>query len=109
MCAACHGANGASGGDAIPNLAAFYAQPPATGGAKSALPALPRTKMGFPTGYKASCVKYHTINFSATKQVRRHYANPVAAECLACHKPLDKASCIHHRQAERLAATVGPR
>ena len=129
VCAACHGANGASVSDTIPNLAgqrvaylgnqlkawkdgtrknpimnaiaaqlsaddignlaAFYAQLPAAGTTKSALlPALARTKMGFPADYKASYVKYHTINFPATRQVRYYYANPVAAQAAKAGKPV---------------------
>lgn len=62
------------------NVAAFFAaQPGATGTAKSALlPNLSKTLMNFPEGYPQGYVKYHTINFPATKQVRYYYANPAA-------------------------------
>jgi hypothetical protein len=34
----------------------------------------------FPENYKSTFVKYHTINFPATRQVRYYYANPVALQ-----------------------------
>jgi cytochrome c553 len=129
VCAACHGANGVSVTDAIPNLAgqkalyienqlkafkdgvrkapspthptatmaaiatqlspadmtnvaAFFAsQPGASQGAKSAqLPNLAKSNVAFPDDYKQSFVKYHTINFPATRQVRHYYANKVAID-----------------------------
>jgi len=79
----------------------------------------------FPEDYKSTFVKYHAMNFPATKQVRHFYTamareagwgkdfpdmlrnedwnyaafsadrkhRPInQAECLACHKPLDKDS-----------------
>ena len=121
VCAACHGANGVSVSDAIPNLAgqrpvylesqlkalkdgsrkapvmnaiaaqlspaemadvaAYFASLPgaSASAAKSALlPQLASTALKFPEGYKTSYVKYHTINFPATRQVRYYYANDVA-------------------------------
>src|SRR5664279_3417395 len=115
VCAACHGPNGVSVSDAIPNLAAqragyieaqlkalkegtrknpsmnaiaaqlsaedmanvaayFTAQPGAATGARSAfLPNVAMTHVSFPDGYKDTFVKYHTIDFPATKQVRYYY------------------------------------
>ena len=150
VCAACHGANGASVSDSIPNLAgqrvaylnnqlkawkdgsrknaimnaiaaqlsaddianlaAFYAQLSPTGGAKSALlPALSRTKMGFPADYKASYVKYHTLNFPATRQVRYYYANPVAAQAAKAGKPVpDGAYLLVEVHSARLDAEKKP-
>src|SRR5882672_2446490 len=100
VCAACHGANGQSVSDTIPNLAAqragyleaqlsaddianvaayFAAQPGGTGAKSALLPNVAKTRVTFPEGYKESFVKYHTISFPATKQVRYYYANKVAA------------------------------
>src|SRR5882672_2701508 len=127
VCAACHGANGQSVSDTIPNLAAqragyleaqlkafkdgtrkaasttsptaimtaiaaqlsaddianvaayFAAQPGGTGAKAALLPNVAKTRVTFPEGYKESFVKYHTISFPATKQVRYYYANKVAA------------------------------
>src|SRR6185503_12090694 len=127
VCAACHGANGVSVSDTIPNLAAqragyieaqlkafkdghrrasgptsptatmaaiasqlspedmanvaayFSSLPGADKGTKSAfLPNVAKTQVTFPEGYKSSFVKYHTINFPATGQVRYYYANKAA-------------------------------
>ena len=50
-------------------------------GAKSSLvPSVAKTRVGFPEGYKETFVKYHTINFPATKQVRYYYANRAAVQ-----------------------------
>ena len=64
------------------NLAAFFAaQPGPMAGAKSApLANLVRTQVSFPQGYKQSFVKYHTINFPATRQVRHYFANQAAVQ-----------------------------
>jgi cytochrome c553 len=150
VCAACHGANGASVSDSIPNLAgqrvaylgnqlkawkdgtrknpimnaiaaqlsaddmanlaAFYAQLPAAGATKSALlPALSRTKVAFPADYKASYVKYHSINFPATKQVRHYYANTVAAAAAKAGKPVpDGAYLLVEVHSAKLDAEKKP-
>jgi len=70
------------GPEDIANIAAFFAsQPGAMAGAKSALlPNVARTHVTFPEGYGDTFVKYHTINFPATRQVRRYFANSVAAQ-----------------------------
>ncbi len=115
VCAACHGLDGVSVSDSIPNLAAqraryletqlkalkqgtrknslmnaiasqlstsdiadvaayFAAQPGAQPGGKSALlPNLAQTRVTFPEGYKNTFVRYHTIDFPATKQVQYFY------------------------------------
>jgi cytochrome c553 len=122
VCAACHGANGVSVADAIPNLAGqkaayleaqlkalkdgsrknpvmsaiagqlsvqeiadvaayFSAQPGAAAQAKSAfLPNLVKTGVTFPSDYRQSFTKYHTINFPATRQVRYYYSNKTALQ-----------------------------
>jgi len=143
VCAACHGANGVSVSDTIPNLAAqragyieaqlkafkegtrraasatsptatmaaiatqlsaddianvaayFAAQPGAALGAKSAqLPNVAKTRVAFPEGYKDSFVKYHTINFPATKQVRYYYANRPAVDAAKAGRPLPDGSVL---------------
>ena len=143
VCAACHGANGVSVSDTIPNLAGqraaylegqlkafkdgvrkaptlsspiatmaaiatqlspaeiadvaayFSSLPGATGNAKSAqLPNVAKTNMSFPEGYKDSFVKYHTINFPATRQVRYYFANKAAANAAKEGKPLPDGSYL---------------
>jgi len=153
VCAACHGANGQSVSDTIPNLAAqragyleaqlkafkegtrkaasatsptaimtaiaaqlsaddianvaayFASQPGAAAGAKSAqLPNVAKTNVTFPEGYKESFVKYHTISFPATKQVRYYYANKAAVAAAKAGKPLPDGSVLF---AEVYAAKLG--
>jgi cytochrome c553 len=143
VCAACHGANGVSVSDTIPNLAAqrapylenqlkafkdgtrkaaglvgpaatmaaiaaqlspqdnanvaayFASLAPAEKGAKSAfLPNLAKTNVRFPEGYNTSFVKYHTINFPATGQVRYYYANAAAVQAARQGKPLPQGSYL---------------
>jgi cytochrome c553 len=143
VCAACHGANGVSVSDTIPNLAgqraayiesqlkaykdgtrkppspaqpaaimnamaaqlsaaeiadvaAYFASlPGAAGAVKSAqLANVAKTNLTFPEGYKDSFVKYHTINFPATKQVRYYLANKAAAQAAKDGKPLPDGSYL---------------
>ncbi len=143
VCAACHGANGVSVADNIPNLAAqrpayieaqlkafkdgarkapgptsqiatmaaianqlsptemadvaayFASLPGAAGTAKSAqLPNVAKTYVTFPEGYKDTFVKYHTINFPATKQVRYYYANKAAVQAAKAGKSLPDGSYL---------------
>jgi cytochrome c553 len=136
VCAACHGANGVSVSDAIPNLAAqragyieaqlkalkegtrknplmnaiaaqlsaedmanvaayFASQAGAVAGAKSNfLPNVAKTRVSFPEGYKDTFVKYHTIDFPATKQVRYYYANKAAAAAAKAGQPLPDGSVL---------------
>ena len=136
VCAACHGANGVSVSDAIPNLAAqragyieaqlkalkegtrknplmnaiaaqlsaedmanvaayFASQAGAVEGAKSNfLPNVAKTRVSFPEGYKDTFVKYHTIDFPATKQVRYYYANKAAAAAAKAGQPLPDGSVL---------------
>jgi cytochrome c553 len=143
VCAACHGANGVSVSDTIPNLAAqraayieaqlkafregtrkgaglvnptatmtaiatqlsaddianvaayFASLPGADKGAKSAqLPNLARTHVAFPEGYRASFVRYHTINFPATKQVRHYYADKALVQAAKEGRPVPDGSVI---------------
>jgi cytochrome c553 len=143
VCAACHGANGVSVSDAIPNLAGqkalyienqlkafkdgvrkapspahptatmaaiatqlsaaditnvaavFASLPGASQGAKSAqLPSLAKSNVTFPENYKQSFVRYHTINFPATRQVRHYYANKAAIDAAKANKPLPAGSYL---------------
>ena len=143
VCAACHGPNGVSVSDALPNLAAqragyieaqlkafrdgtrkaqsaasptaimnaiapqlraedianvaanFASQPGAASGAKSALlPNVAKTRVTFPEGQKEAFTKYHTINFSATRQVRFYYANTVAVAAARAGRPLPDGSVL---------------
>lgn len=144
VCAACHGANGVSVSDAIPNLAgqkalylenqlkafkdgsrkapnttspiatmaaiatqlspaeitnvaAFFASQPGASMAtakSSFLPNLAKTNVTFPDNYKQSFVKYHTINFPATRQVRHYYANRAAIDAARANKPLPAGSYL---------------
>ena len=144
VCSACHGMNGVSVGDNIPNLAgqhalyienqlkaykdgvrkapnpahpaaimsamasqltaaqisdvaAYFASLPgaSAGTAKSGqLPNVAKTNLPFPENYKATFVKYHTINFPATKQVRYYFANPAAVEAAKANKPLPDGSYL---------------
>ncbi len=144
VCAACHGANGVSVSDTIPNLAAqraayienqlkafkdgarkaptatspiatmaaiatqlspaditnvamfFASQPGASQAAakSSFLPNLAKTNVTFPDDYKQSFVRYHTINFPATRQVRYYYANKAAIDAAKANKPLPAGSYL---------------
>jgi cytochrome c553 len=144
VCAACHGANGVSVSDTIPNLAAqravyienqlkafkdgarkapnatspiatmaaiatqlspadmtnvaaFFALQPGVSQAtakSSFLPNLAKTYVTFPDDYKQTFVKYHTINFPATRQVRYYYANKAAVDAAKANKPLPTGSYL---------------
>jgi len=152
VCAACHGANGVSVADNIPNLAAqravyiegqlrafqqgarkapnatstiatmaaianqlsqsdivnvaayFASLPgPATGAKSAQLEKVARTHVTFPNDFKSTFVKYHTINFPATKQVRYYWANKAAVDAAKAGKPLPDGSYLF---AEVFAAKV---
>jgi cytochrome c553 len=136
VCSACHGLNGVSVSDTIPNLAAqragyleaqlkalkegtrknpimnaiaaqlspaeiadvaayFASLPGATTGAKSALqPSVARSHVSFPESYKETFVKYHTVNFPATKQVRYYFANKAAVQAARAGKPLPNGAYL---------------
>jgi cytochrome c553 len=152
VCAACHGVNGVSVSDTVPNLAAqragyleaqlkalkdgtrknpvmnamaaqltaadianvaayFASLPGAATGAKSALlPSVTRSHLTtFPEGYKDTFVKYHTINFPATKQVRYYFANKAAVQAAKAGKPLpDGAYLFVEVHAAKLDAEGKP-
>lgn len=144
VCAACHGANGVSVSDTIPNLAgqraayletqlkafrdglrrpsgptsptatmaaiatqlspadvtnvaAYFASLPGATQAtqkSSQLPNLAKSNVSFPENYKQSFVKYHTINFPATRQVRYYYANKAAIDAAKAGRPLPAGSYL---------------
>jgi hypothetical protein len=76
------------------NLAAFFAaQAGAAPGAKSALlPNLVNSQVAFPQDHKRSFVKYHTINFPATRQVRHYFANKAALQAAKAGRDLPDGS-----------------
>src|SRR5262249_3590655 len=78
------------------NVAAYFASlPGASQGAKSAqLANLAKSNVTFPDDYKQSFVKYHTINFPATRQVRYYYANKAAVDAAKANKPLPAGSYL---------------
>lgn len=90
----------------IANVAAYFAsQPGASAGTKSAfLPNLAKTSVTFPEGYRESFVKYHTINFPATRQVRYYYANRTAVAAAKAGQPLPDGAVLF---AEVYAAKLG--
>ena len=143
VCSACHGVNGVSVSDTIPNLAgqraayienqlkafkdgtrkpqsaanpaaimnamaaqlspaqmadvaAYFASlSSAAGGARSAqLAHISKSNLAFPENYQASFVKYYTLNFPATKQVRYYLANPAAVQAAKAGKPLPDGSYL---------------
>ena len=151
VCAACHGANGVSVSDAIPNLAgqraayletqlrawkdgtrknavmnaigaqlgademanvaAYYASLPgaATSVKSDFLPALAKTQIAFPEGYKTSYTRYYTINFPATRQVRHYYANAAALQAAREGKTLPDGSMLFAEvHAAKLDAAKAP-
>jgi cytochrome c553 len=151
VCAACHGADGVSVTDAIPNLAAqragyieaqlkafkdgsrknpimsaiaaqlsvadmanvaayYAAQPGAAAAARSAqLPNVAKTNVSFPEGYRENFVKYHTINFPATRQVRYYFADKAAVAAAKAGSTLpDGTTLLVEVHAARLDADGKP-
>ncbi len=139
VCAACHGQNGISISDSIPNLAgqrstylenqlralrdgsrrsgvmnaiasqlsetdfkplaAFFSALPSNpvGASARSLPLanLTGSRMVFPADYRERFTHYLTMNFEATRQVRRFYASPKLIEDLAAQRvPLDGSSVL---------------
>jgi cytochrome c553 len=82
--------------DDIANVAAYFAaQPGAASSAKSNfLPSLATSRVTFPEGYKDTFVKYHTINFPATGQVRYYFANKTAVQAAKEGKALPDGSVL---------------
>jgi hypothetical protein len=58
------------------------------------LPNVAASKVTFPESYKEPFSKYHTINFSATKQVRYFYANMAAVTAAKAGQPLPDGSVL---------------
>jgi cytochrome c553 len=84
------------GADDMANLAAHFAgQPGAPTGAKSPLlAAVAKSNVAFPEGYRERFVKYHVIDFPATRQVRYYYANRAAVDAAKAGKPLPDGSVL---------------
>ncbi len=146
-CAACHGANGLSISETIPNLAgqragylenqlkalregsrksgvmnaiaaqlgeadlkplaAHYAALPAApvgAPARSApFAAMSGSKMSFPADYRERFTHYLTMNFPATRQVRRFYASPqLLADLAAGGSPADGSAVMVEVYAAKL-------
>jgi cytochrome c553 len=82
--------------DDMANVAAFFAaQAGAERGARSGLlPNLVKTNVSFPEGYRDTFVKYHTINFPATRQVRYYYANRAVVQAAKAGKPAPNGSVL---------------
>jgi cytochrome c553 len=82
--------------DDIANVAAHFAsQPGAAAAARSEfLPNLAKTGVTFPENYKATFVKYHTINFPATRQVRYYFANEATLQAAKAGKSLPDGSVL---------------
>jgi cytochrome c553 len=82
--------------DDIANVAAYFASLPGAGTAAKSdfLPHIAKTSVPFPEGYKGTFVKYHTINFPATKQVRYYYANKAAVQAAKAGKTLPDGSVL---------------
>jgi len=80
----------------ISNVAAYFASLPGAGASAKSdfLPNLAKTSVKFPENYQASYVKYHTINFPATKQVRYYYANPAAVKAAKEGRALPDGSVL---------------
>ena len=152
VCAACHGANGVSVSDTIPNLAGqratylqlqlkalkdgtrknpimnaiaaqlsgedidnvvawFAAQPGASSAtAKSGfLPNLAKSSIVFPKDYREAFIRYHTINFPATRQVRYYFANRTAVQAAKEGRDLPDGSYLFVEvHAARLDANGKP-
>lgn len=89
------------------NVAAYFASLPGpASGTKSEMPPhIAKSRVAFPEGYQSSFVKYHTINFPATKQVRHYYANPAALQAAREGKPLPNGSVLF---AEVYSAKLDP-
>src|SRR5437762_978520 len=58
------------------------------------LPNVTNSHVTIPEGYKESFVKYHTISFPPTKQVRYYYANKTAVAAAKAGKPLPDDSVL---------------
>jgi len=82
--------------DDMADVAAFFAnQPGASVAARSdLLPNLVKTSVSFPENYQATFIKYHTMNFPTTRQVRYYYANKAALQAAKDQKALPNGSVL---------------
>ncbi len=83
--------------DDIVDLAAHFARqkgPDETGAKSPMLQALSDVRMTFPINYRDSFVRYHTIDFPATGQVRHYFANREAAQAAREGRPLPDGSFL---------------
>jgi len=82
--------------DEIVNVAAYFSAQagPDTGAKSLFLPNVAATRVTFPEGYKESFVKYHTINFPATSQVRQYFANKAAVQAAKAGRTLPDGSVL---------------
>ena len=81
----------------IENVAAWFASQPgaSTTSAKSEfLPNLAKSSVPFPQDYQQTFVRYHTINFPATRQVRHYFGNRTAVQAAQEGKPLPDGSVL---------------
>lgn len=81
----------------IANVAAFFASQSATAAAAAKsdfLPQLVKTGVSFPADYQRNFIKYHTINFPATRQVRYYFMNPTAMQAAKEGKSLPDGSVL---------------
>jgi cytochrome c553 len=81
----------------IENVAAFFSTQPgaSTASAKSEfLPTLAKARLAFPEDYRQTFVRYHTINFPATRQVRYYFANRAAVQAAQAGEPLPDGSYL---------------
>ena len=152
VCAACHGANGISISDTIPNLAGqratyienqlralkdgsrksgvmnaiaaqipdadikglaahFSAMPgaPAASVRSSPMASLTGSRMAFPANYQDTYHHYLTMNFPATRQVRKFFASPsLIGDMAAGRTPEEGAAVIVEVYAAQLGDTREP-
>ena len=89
----------------ISNVAAYFASlpGPASGTKSEFLPHIAKSRVVFPENYQQTFVKYHTISFPATKQVRYYFANPAALQAARAGKSLPDGSVLF---AEVYSATL---
>jgi cytochrome c553 len=153
VCAACHGRNGLSISDTIPNLAGqragylenqlralrdgsrksgvmnaiatqigeadlrplaahYAAMPGPVAGApnrSAPLPALAGSELAFPSDYRERYTPYMTMNFPATRQVRRFFASPqLLGDLAAGRSPGNGSTVIVEVYAAKLDASRTP-
>ena len=82
--------------DEISNVAAYFASlpGPASGTKSEFMPNITKSRVVFPENYQQTFVKYHTISFPATRQVRYYFANPAALQAARAGKSLPDGSVL---------------